>query len=159
MFPKLLNVRRDRCIRHFENFRDAAIIHLDLEYLRVRVALRKFENVLKIRAAPRIDRLRVIAHYHHIPMIARQKIDKIGLDLVRVLVFVHQNELKLAPVKLGINDDSYYEITEGVKEGEEVVSGSFRAISRELEDGKKVKKGALGMADKGEKDGKSGKAD
>jgi len=35
-----------------------------------------------------------------------------------------------------------------VTEGQEIVSGGFRAISRDLEDGKKIKKGpAMGMED------------
>lgn len=47
------------------------------------------------------------------------------------------------PVKIGISDDSYWEITEGLKEGQEVISGGYKAISRELEDGKKVHKGKV----------------
>jgi HlyD family secretion protein len=47
----------------------------------------------------------------------------------------------MAPVKRGISDDSYVEITEGLKEGQEVVSGGYKAISRELEDAKKIKLG------------------
>jgi HlyD family secretion protein len=58
------------------------------------------------------------------------------------VVFIMVNErAKMAPVKIGISDDSYWEILEGIQEGQDVVSGGFRAISRELEDGKKVKKG------------------
>ena len=48
----------------------------------------------------------------------------------------------MLPVKSGISDDDYYEICDGLKEGQEVVSGGFKAISRDLEDGKKVVKGA-----------------
>jgi HlyD family secretion protein len=48
---------------------------------------------------------------------------------------------KMVPVKIGISDDNYWEITEGLTEGQEVVSGSFKAITRELEDGKKIRKG------------------
>jgi HlyD family secretion protein len=54
---------------------------------------------------------------------------------------------KMAPVKIGISDDNYWEITEGLSEGQEVITGGFRAISRDLEDGKKIRKAALG-ADK-----------
>jgi len=45
------------------------------------------------------------------------------------------------PVKIGISDDDYWEITEGLTEGQEVVFGGYKAISRELEDGKKIRKG------------------
>ena len=41
-------------------------------------------------------------------------------------------------VKRGISDDAFYEIIEGLTEGEEVITGSFKAISKELEDEKPV---------------------
>ncbi len=56
------------------------------------------------------------------------------------VVFVVSNgTVKAVPVKRGISDDNYVEITSGLKEGEEVVSGTFVAISRELNDGSKVR--------------------
>jgi len=58
------------------------------------------------------------------------------------VVFLKDGEkVKMAAVKRGISDDAHTEIIEGVKEGDEVVSGGYKAISRELEDGKKVKVG------------------
>ena len=58
------------------------------------------------------------------------------------VIFVLGSEfVKMKPVKRGISDDSYVEIVEGVEEGQEVVSGSYKAINRELEDGRKIKKG------------------
>src|SRR5262249_57873458 len=58
------------------------------------------------------------------------------------VVFINEGDhVKMAPVKRGISDDSHVEIIEGLKENEEVVSGGYKAISRELEDGKKVRKG------------------
>jgi HlyD family secretion protein len=47
----------------------------------------------------------------------------------------------MVPVKIGISDDTHWEITEGVTESQEVVSGGFKAITRELEDGTKIRKG------------------
>ncbi len=66
------------------------------------------------------------------------------------VVFTKDGEkAKMVPVKIGISDDSYMEITDGLKEGDEVVSGGYKAISRELEDGKKVRIGkAVGEKDK-----------
>lgn len=56
------------------------------------------------------------------------------------VVFVVKNGVAhTVQVKRGISDDNYVEITSGLKEGEEVVSGSFVAISRELNDGSKVR--------------------
>lgn len=56
------------------------------------------------------------------------------------VIFQRDGEtVKQVPVKRGISDDSFVEIIEGVTEGAEVISGGFKAINRELEDGKKVK--------------------
>ena len=55
-------------------------------------------------------------------------------------VFIVENgKAKFVKVKTGISDDTYIEIIEGLKDGEEVVTGSYRAISRELKDGSKVR--------------------
>jgi HlyD family secretion protein len=42
-------------------------------------------------------------------------------------------------VTTGISSDTYIEIKDGLKTGEEVVKGSYRAISRELNDSSKVR--------------------
>jgi len=61
-------------------------------------------------------------------------------ETVNECVFVVNNGVaKTETVKRGIADDNYVEITTGLKEGEEVVSGNFVAISRELNDGSKVR--------------------
>jgi HlyD family secretion protein len=60
---------------------------------------------------------------------------------IEVIFVVEGDHVKMVPVKIGISDDSYWEITEGLKEGQEVVSGGYKAISRELEDAKKIRKG------------------
>ncbi len=61
-------------------------------------------------------------------------------EKAREVVFVVKNGVAHAvPVKRGISDDNYVEITSGLSEGEHVVSGSFVAISRELRNGSKVR--------------------
>ncbi|MBI3852822.1 MAG: efflux RND transporter periplasmic adaptor subunit [Verrucomicrobia bacterium] len=60
---------------------------------------------------------------------------------IEVVFVVEAERAKMLPVKRGISDDSYVEITEGLKEGQEVVSGGYKAISRELENGKRIKIG------------------
>jgi len=62
---------------------------------------------------------------------------------IEVVFILEGDHVKMTPVKIGISDDTHWEVTEGLKEGEEVISGGFKAISRELEDGKKVKKGVV----------------
>jgi HlyD family secretion protein len=56
-----------------------------------------------------------------------------------VVFLIKNNKAKSAEVKTGISDDNYIEVTSGLKGGEKVVSGSYRAISRELNDGVVVK--------------------
>ena len=58
-----------------------------------------------------------------------------------IVFLVNGDTVKMAKVKTGISDDSYMEISDGLKEGEEIVSGGYAAISRQLEEGKKIKKG------------------
>lgn len=70
-----------------------------------------------------------------------------------VVFIVDGDHVKMVPVKIGISDDSYWEIVEGLKEGDEVVSGGYRAIGRDLEDGKKIRKGGPELA-KDEKEDK-----
>jgi HlyD family secretion protein len=69
------------------------------------------------------------------------KKSKDAIKQVEVVFVLEGDHVKAVPVKIGISDDNYWEISEGLKEGQEVVSGSFKAITRELEDGKKIRKG------------------
>ena len=66
-----------------------------------------------------------------------KKKDKI-VPPVDVVFGIDGGKARMIPVKRGISDDAYYEILEGISEGTEVVSGSFKAIARELEDEKPV---------------------
>jgi HlyD family secretion protein len=74
----------------------------------------------------------------------KSKSDKKGKDAPKPIevVFVREGDhVKTAPVNIGIRDDDYWEITDGLTEGQEIVSGGYKAINRELEDGKKVRIG------------------
>ncbi len=55
-----------------------------------------------------------------------------------VVFVISNNVAKLTKVKTGISDDTYIEIKEGLSGNEEVVTGPYRAISKELEDNVKV---------------------
>jgi HlyD family secretion protein len=64
----------------------------------------------------------------------------IGTPQPQEIVFVVENgKAKSVPVVTGISDNNYIEIKSGLKGGEEVVSGSYRAIARELMDGSNVR--------------------
>ena len=60
---------------------------------------------------------------------------------VEVVFTLNSDDVKMLPVKRGVSDDAYVEITEGLTEGQEVISGGYKAINRELEDGRKIKRG------------------
>ncbi len=54
-------------------------------------------------------------------------------------VFLHQNgQAKFVPVKTGLSGDSSIEIVSGLKDGQEIITGPFRAL-RDIKDGSKVK--------------------
>lgn len=55
------------------------------------------------------------------------------------IVFVAEdNKAVVREVETGVSDKGYIQITSGLSEGESVVTGSFRAISKELKDGSKI---------------------
>ena len=60
---------------------------------------------------------------------------------VEVVFVIEGDHVKTVPVKIGISDDNFWEITDGLKEGDEIVIGGYHAISRDLDDGKKFVKG------------------
>lgn len=64
-----------------------------------------------------------------------------GNDNMIEVVFVLQkdNTVKLLPVKTGVQDINNIEITKGLNEGEEVVTGPYTVVSKNLKTGTKVK--------------------
>jgi len=64
---------------------------------------------------------------------ARFKPDKDGF--VEVVFCIEGGKAIAKQVKTGIQSDDLIEILEGLKEGDEVVTGSYRAISKDLENG------------------------
>ncbi len=59
--------------------------------------------------------------------------------LKEIVFVVKDGKAKSVEVKTGISDDNYIEIKSGLKGDEEVVTGSYRAISKELHDGSNVR--------------------
>jgi HlyD family secretion protein len=56
-----------------------------------------------------------------------------------VVFAMEGDRAKMIPVKTGITDGDFYEIVSGVTEGQQIISGGYKAISKDLEDGRKVK--------------------
>ena len=63
-----------------------------------------------------------------------------GINKPKEIVFiVKDGKAKTVEVETGISDDNYIYIKSGLSGGEQVVSGSYKAISRELNDGSTVR--------------------
>jgi HlyD family secretion protein len=58
--------------------------------------------------------------------------------LAKVVFLKKGGKAQLVKVTTGISDDTYMEIKTGIQPGDEVISGSYSAISRKLKDGAKV---------------------
>jgi HlyD family secretion protein len=58
--------------------------------------------------------------------------------LAKVVFVKNGTKAQMVKVTTGIADDSYMEIKSGIKPGDEVISGSYSAISRKLKEGAKV---------------------
>jgi HlyD family secretion protein len=79
----------------------------------------------------------------------RQSDDEVEADVKPVkkennkpkeIVFIVDNgKVKQVEVETGISDDNFIQINKGLQVGEEVVSGSYRAISRDLKDGSQIR--------------------
>jgi HlyD family secretion protein len=67
--------------------------------------------------------------------------DKIttGDEEIHEYVFKYDNGIaRLTEVKTGIQDNTYIEITEGLKEGDKVITAPYRAVSKTLKNGDDV---------------------
>jgi HlyD family secretion protein len=61
-----------------------------------------------------------------------------GEDLRKVVFLVKDGKARMRPVKTGIADDRYIQITSGLDGGETVITGPYRVVSRRLKPGMKV---------------------
>lgn len=51
-----------------------------------------------------------------------------------VFTVEEENRTKIVPVEIGISDDNFMQIKSGIEEGAKVVTGPYRAVSKELSD-------------------------
>jgi HlyD family secretion protein len=71
------------------------------------------------------------------PNIDTTKLKRLGKEAEGVFV-VREGHATFRPVKVGIAGDEYFEVTDGVREGETIVAGTYQAI-RDLKDGARVR--------------------
>ena len=86
-------------IGKFQDFRHAAVVGFYLEGFRRRVARREAEDVLHVRAAPGIDALGIVSHDHELAVLPGQHVDEAALEVVGILVFVHQDVVEARAVQ------------------------------------------------------------
>jgi HlyD family secretion protein len=65
--------------------------------------------------------------------------------LAKVVFLKKGNKAQVVKVTTGISDDTYTEVKSGIQPGDEVISGSYSAISRKLKEGAKVTLDKEGM--------------
>src|SRR5213080_4401950 len=77
---------------------------------------------------------------------AEKAVQKEERDKIAKVVFLKKsNKAQIVKVTTGISDDTYTEIKNGIQPGDELISGSYSAISRKLKDGAKVAYDKEGM--------------
>jgi len=73
--------------------------------------------------------------FQQVKVVKKEKISKTK----EVVFLVKNGKAKKVEVETGLSDDNYIAILKGLEGGEQVVSGSYKAISRELSDGLNVR--------------------
>lgn len=59
-------------------------------------------------------------------------------DLMEVVFVASGDTVRMQKVKTGVQDDTYIEVVEGLKEGDEVVTGPYAAVARKLKSGEEI---------------------
>ncbi len=65
---------------------------------------------------------------------------KDGIKVEECVFVFKDSKAKMVKVKTGIQDNNYIEIKEGIKVGDEIISGPYSAIAKQLKEGTEVKK-------------------
>jgi HlyD family secretion protein len=67
-----------------------------------------------------------------------QRRTSVNEDFRRVVFVIEDGHVRQREVQTGISDNRFMQIQHGLNEGEEIVTGSYRVLSRELQDGDQV---------------------
>jgi HlyD family secretion protein len=60
---------------------------------------------------------------------------------IEEVVYIYDNgKAKKVAVKTGVQDNTYIQILSGVKDGDEIIAGPYRVVSKQLKDGNEVEK-------------------
>ena len=97
---KLFWIMGDRVVRQIQDLRNAAIIRLQSDHLRPGMSFGETQDVLHLRPPPRVNALGIVPHRHDLMVPAPDRIDKVGLQTIRILILIHQHMLKSGPVPI-----------------------------------------------------------
>ncbi|HOG92876.1 MAG TPA: efflux RND transporter periplasmic adaptor subunit, partial [Opitutaceae bacterium] len=76
---------------------------------------------------------------NELDLVSERELARRNREKLQNFVFLVQDgAVKMVPVEIGIQDTTHIEIKSGIKAGDEVVSGSYAAISRLLKDGSRI---------------------
>ena len=81
------------------------------------------------------------------PNVDTTKLKRLGKEAEGVFI-VRDGQATFRPVKVGIAGDEYFEVVDGLREGETIVAGTYQAI-RDLKDGGRVREADTTKAKKG----------
>jgi HlyD family secretion protein len=70
---------------------------------------------------------------------SQKKKNKRTDEMIEVVFVVDEGIARMRQIEIGISDENYYEVINGLQEGDEVVTGPFKVLSRELDDEDEVK--------------------
>ena len=99
LFFNLNFVGGDSRVGKLQNFRHTAVIGFYLESLCRRIAGSKAENIFHVRSAPGVDALGIVPHHHQLAVFPGQHVNEAALEVIGVLVLIHQNMLEAGTVQ------------------------------------------------------------
>ena len=113
---ELAPVVRDGSVGQREDVGRAPVVFFEAEEPGVGVALRKGDDVLEMSTPETVDALRVITHHCDVSLLTGQEVHQVGLHLVGVLVFIHED---VAKARLEFPPDFFVFREQIPREGEE----------------------------------------
>lgn len=107
----------------------------------VEILTNRKENVLAVPLAAVTTRTNEMSQAPGTPATTTSAGQPTKKEESKVVVFVHDKGVaKMVEVKTGISDYDFIEITSGISDSTEVVTGPFLVVSKRLKDGDKIRK-------------------
>jgi len=104
-----------------------------------------FKNLLSQEQFARHEKgLSPAPSYEQLPAGLLEKLNQ----LVEVVFVVRNDTAYATPLKRGIGDDTYYEVADGINDGDMIVTGPYRVLSKDLQNEMFVKDDKKGKSQK-----------